>query len=37
VPLGSQYVPPEAPQRLRERAQGRHADPEPPPLQLTAE
>jgi hypothetical protein len=37
VPLGSQYVPPEAPQRLRERAQGRRADPEPPPLQLTAE
>lgn len=37
VPLGSQEVPPEVAQRLRERAQGRHADPEPPPLQLAAE
>ncbi|HEV8338409.1 MAG TPA: hypothetical protein VGR25_01970 [bacterium] len=37
VPLGSQYVPPEAPARLRERAQGRRADPDPPPLQLAAE
>ncbi|MGH2453367.1 MAG: PHP domain-containing protein [bacterium] len=37
VPLGSQYLPPEVPQRLRERAQDRRADPQPPPLQLAAE
>ncbi len=37
VPLGSQYVPPDAPARLRERVRDRRAHAEPPPLQLAAE
>lgn len=37
VGLGSQYVPPEAVDRLRARAQGRRPAAEPPALDLTAE
>lgn len=37
VPLGSQDVPPEVPQRLRDRAEGRRADAAPPPFELAAE
>jgi hypothetical protein len=37
VPLGSQYVPPEAVERLRQRAAGRQAEPHPPVLALAEE